>query len=205
MEIEKFYCINLNKRPDRWQHAQNEFKTHFPDETLNRFPAIEKKPGWMGCTQSHIQIFELSKNIETFMVLEDDFEFQPGIASMLSNIENQLPSDWEILYLGANFRSANMQDKLKRYSQNLFTCQQAYGTYAYLVNNKNGFVDTILQMKDEIRKIDVFYCKIVQKFERCFVTYPLLATQIDGFSDITRKNTNYKNELIESYNLITQE
>jgi glycosyl transferase family 25 len=202
MKIEKFYCINLSSRTDRWLKSSQEFKKHFPGMELTRFNAIEKNPGWLGCKESHLSIMGKSTHLKTFMVLEDDFEFAGDINSRLKFVAEELPNDWELLYLGANFRSADMKMPLKRYSKNLFLCQQAFGTYAYIVNNKNGLVDTILNMKAGIRKIDVFYANVIQKFERCFIIYPMCATHADGYSDITRKNTNYKEEIESSFNQI---
>ena len=88
--FDKIYCLNLDKRTDRWDEAQDEFKSIGIFEKIERFSAIEKDPGWHGCRDSHIAIIEDSKlnGYKNVLVLEDDVKFINNCFENLDNINN---------------------------------------------------------------------------------------------------------------------
>lgn len=195
MHIQSVYCINLEHRHDRWERVQQEFKEHLPGIEVKRFNAVLAAPGWVGCRDSHLAVIELCRNEELFLILEDDVEFVGNVHEVLELAISQLPEDWEMLYLGANLMAP-----IHKYSANLCLLKQAYAAHAILFNNRNGLANGILSMRDEIRKIDVLYEQVIQPRGKVFVTYPLIATQCDGYSNITRRNNNYSQEFIENFN-----
>jgi len=187
----KAYCINLKDREDRW----NDFKLQsFPFE-VERFEAIKDSPGWVGCAKSFLKLYESLTEFPC-AIFEDDCMMLRDWDEV-DRIIKQLPEDWDMLNLGAT-----LNEPLVRYSENLFVLKNAYCLHGVIYNSRK-VLDFILDNKDEIRKIDVFITQKVHTTFKCFVTYPMIATQRPGHSDIVNKFTTYK-ELNDSYKKFTQ-
>jgi len=199
MGLDKVNCINLKHRTDRFERTLKEFFLLPFDFNVERIDAFYMNPGWEGCKYSHLYAIEKCKNDEVIFIVEDDVKFILKNSIVLKSAINQLPPDWEILYLGVNFMSAKFEQKLKLYSPNLVQVTQGYGCYAYIINNTNGLAGEILRNRENMRKIDVFYETTIQPRGKCFAIYPMLATCYDSFSDITRKQTDYEQRLYEAF------
>ncbi len=102
MTIDKAYCINLERRPDRWELASNEFSKH--SLTVERFSAIDWKDFKIsypsdnannGCTLSNYFLIERAKllGLDTVMIFEDDVELHPEFNSILETALTQLPEN----------------------------------------------------------------------------------------------------------------
>jgi len=171
------YVINRDDRPERLRDVTEEFRR--VGINPRRFSAIVDKPGWKGCTKSHLAIFEKCKNETVFSVYEDDVVFLPDYYDIAWEAWGQLPEDWDCLYYGVSPREPQI-----RYSDNLFRVHHAYTTHAILWKNRpKGAVAFILNNKDKIHKYDVFIAEQVQPQFNCFVTYPLVCTQRQYKSD----------------------
>tara|TARA_B100001093_G_scaffold209126_1_gene200876 strand:- start:8623 stop:9285 length:663 start_codon:yes stop_codon:yes gene_type:complete len=120
--FEAIYCINLDERIGRWNHALSQFdKLGIPDKVerfsaikpvyderwnqnvpwrgKNRFPLL----GAVGCAESHKLIIKTAKkrNLKNVLVLEDDFmvsnnNWEDNLTEGLT----ELPVDWNLFYLG---------------------------------------------------------------------------------------------------------
>jgi hypothetical protein len=137
---------------------------------------------------------ELCKDEEYFMILEDDVEVVEDLDYVSMAIE-QLPKDWDCLYLGASPKEPQV-----RYSDNLFRLKNAHVTHCIMWHNRpGGAVEYILAHRDEIRKIDDFFANIVQPQFNCFVCYPMVMSQKQFQSDTCTRSdvstilTNYTN------------
>ena len=88
--FKKIYCINLDKRIDRWKLAEPHFKDLGLD--VERVPGYdgsalglefppEIKEGAVGCSLSHLFTIKLAKqnNLENFLLLEDDVVFSHNV------------------------------------------------------------------------------------------------------------------------------
>lgn len=74
--IDKIIYINLDKRKDRRQEVEQEFKTlGIPATKYERFPAISEYHPKESCTRSHLAVLRLAleRGYENILVLEDDF------------------------------------------------------------------------------------------------------------------------------------
>jgi len=175
------FCINVWERPDRLVHFKNEIKnvTFIPEFILIESHRVI--PGWIGCRNSYLRIFKKARNMHFFMILEDDIKFLPGAQINLGNSINQLPDDWDMLYLGGY-----PMVELKRYSNNLFRAMTVLTTHGIIYNTQNGLIDFILGQKEKINKIDVFFRDVIQPLFNCFITYPMVATQWENVSDVCK-------------------
>ena len=175
----KTYCINLKERPERWV----EFQTQKLPFEVERFEAIKASPGWLGCTKSYLEVMKKVEGLT--LVLEDDCLFLENW-DLVNKILLQLPVTWDCLYFGAT-----LNEPLERFSDNLFILKKGWTTHAILYRDRR-IPDFILDNASRVRKIDVFLADEVQSRFNCFITYPLVATQRPGYSDIINNHTDYE-------------
>lgn len=176
----KATVINLDSRPERWQTFQERNK--FPFE-VERFPAIVASCGEDGCTQSHLAVIQ-SQTEFPFIVFEDDcIMLQPW--SVVEKIMEQLPLCWDALWLGAT-----LTRPLKRQSNNIYRLSRSYCLHAVIYNTQR-MIDYILRCHNtpQGKNLDIFYYRDVQDKFNCYITYPICATQTEGYSDIAMKET----------------
>jgi glycosyl transferase family 25 len=75
-QIDGIFYINLDHRTDRREELEAELAkvgiTHY-----ERFPAIRRNPGIIGCGLSHLAVLKLarSRGYRNVLIFEDDFEF----------------------------------------------------------------------------------------------------------------------------------
>ncbi|MFA7673963.1 MAG: hypothetical protein WCY62_08965 [Clostridia bacterium] len=182
----KAVVINLARRRDRMFLFQ-ENKFPFP---IDRFDAIEANPGWLGCTQSHLEVLKIYKE-RPLLVLEDDTILIQSW-SIVEKAISQLPENWDALWLGAT-----LCGEVTKYSENLYTLKGCYAAHTiifnsdrivdYIINNHKSFFESIRMRKT----IDVFYAHDVQHKFNCFVVYPFVANQRAGYSDIEKDQRDY--------------
>ena len=185
------YVINLDRRGDKWAYMRTELERM--NIRVTRFPAFNIKPGWKGCRDSHLAVMELCRGENMFEILEDDVQFL-GTLQDIANAFKELPEDWDMLSLGCS-----PQEPFERYSPHLFKMGKAFTTHAIIWRNRQeGAVDYILKNKDRINKIDVFFCEEVYPKFNCFVTYPLICTQVQFSSDTCARSD--VSTVIENYN-----
>jgi hypothetical protein len=171
--------------------------TELENQNLNAYlyPAKINKIGWMGCRDSHLScLVKIFANQEVSAIFEDDIKFLTDI-SVATEAMTELPSDWDILYLGCSPQAPQEQ-----YSPHLFKITKALTTHAMIWNvRENGALEYCLTADDEYRigKWDVFLMNEVQPKFNCFCTYPMVCTQADFQSDTCRRSdvstivTNY--------------
>jgi len=188
----KNYCINLDRRPDKWAYVRMEFERM--GVRVTRFTAINTHPGWVGCRMSHLKLLKMNRREDVFIIYEDDVRFlQPW--DMVEKAMSQLPDDWDMLYLGAS-----PKEPQERYSENLFRLKNAHVTHAIIWHNRpNGAIDYILNHEENMGKWDVFLANIIQSNYNCFVTFPMAVTQTQFSSDTcTRSDVS---TIVKNYNL----
>jgi len=186
-DIRKF-VINLERRPDRIESLNLPFdfeiftatdgKITFPDAPI-------KLIGHYGCWDSHRRLLEKIKqeNIEYTLILEDDVVVIDNFNEVFQLILNELPEDWDLLYLGGWNKG-----EIKKYSEHLNIAEHVLTTHCFLVRQK--FVDTMLETINSNKfKIDVVFSKFLP-MGKCFISNPIIAWQRENYSDIEHKVTS---------------
>lgn len=100
----------------------------------NKYPK-KFTSGRLGCFLSHFMLWNhLShvSNSEEAIVFEDDVRIDSTFTKSLNSILNQLPSDWDFVYLGALWGDSQSES---RFSSNLLI-GKPYCTHAYMVKKK---------------------------------------------------------------------
>jgi GR25 family glycosyltransferase involved in LPS biosynthesis len=192
--FDKIYCINLDKRPNRWKDAQEEFKKH--NLTVERFSGIVGNPnniptkivpGHVGCVLSHYSIIKKAseEGLNQILILEDDAVFSEDLQPQFENYVKQVPKDWDMLYFGGNHNN----EPLQKITENVYKIHKTYTTHAYAV--KKSVFPVVIKMFPKLNhEVDVMYSILQNSFE-CFVFKPHLAWQRNGYSDILERDVNY--------------
>ena len=193
--FEEIWCINLDSRTDRWEHAQEEFKKVGIQDRVQRFSAIKHSDGRIGLIKSNVEIIKGAKQrkLNNIFIFEDDFEFLiPNPLEVLQkSIDQAKGIDWRLFYLGAN-----THQKLVKFKPNLILLKAAFATHslAYSKFAFNSFLDkyeNIKEIKNFDDILDVFCAKHFQEKSICLMTYPMMTTQMNSFSDIEGAFVNY--------------
>ncbi len=143
--VKSKFLINLKRRPDRLKYALEQFeKIGISDVKL--IPAVDAnelglksnieriKPGMVGCFESHKLIMKacLDNGIESYVVFEDDPKFIDGFNQLLEMALQQLPSDWEFVYLGCT-EHEGFGTHLKQVNDFWVIPNNAWGTQCFMM------------------------------------------------------------------------
>lgn len=212
--FEKIFCINLDERKDRWEKCLENFNKLNILHKIERFPAVKfnhsdekykKFLGRAGCCMSHFKILKNAKekNISNYLVLEDDFELLFDEKITVNNLNKslqELPKDWDILYLGGNLDNSYGINPISKYSENLFKLNSSHTTHALAFNCKiyNTLLEnapdtnSIFDWINENEAIDVFLSKRILRNYNSFISNPMLFLQSASFSDIEHNFYDYR-------------
>lgn len=187
--IDKVVYINLKERVDRNERMKNVTNT-FGDKVI-RYDAIRYEKGYIGCSMSHLEVLTMAKknNWKNVLILEDDIEwnnFDEGYAKLKKLIK----TNYDVIMLGG---TSIQTDGSKLVS--------AQCTSSYLVNNH--YYDTLLDNFNEglfcllhddypdTYAIDQHW-KHLQRKDTWFIIEPCLLYQIFDYSDIQKRNVDYR-------------
>lgn len=215
--FDKIYCINLDKRIDKYNECLIEF------EKLNikveRFPAIDGSPifkqgmnltaGAYGLMLTHKQIIKnvINNNYKNVLILEDDVTFINNFYEFFYNKIESLPNDWDLLYLGGNnmfhrgkfnLITGNPNMLIHKYnyrSLNYELCKTTWTqtTHAVAINNK-AFTNVNNYLNNYHNKpIDDIFCMMQQSGYNVYTFLPSLALQRPSISDIENRFVDYNN------------
>ncbi len=197
--FDKIYCINLDRRTDRWNETQTELKKWGLEDGVVRYSGVDGnslknetqiKDGELGILNTHLKIINESKekNYENILILEDDIEFTEKI-KLLDEYMSIVPNDWDMIYFGGN-HNKHMGKKINYLNYKIIKLEETYGIHCVAINN--SIYDLILNVIDKRKKpIDVYYADI-QKNYNCYGFNPSIALQRVSYSDIQNKVTDYK-------------
>lgn len=170
--FKKTYVINLSQSHDRLIDMKNHLDSNYI--TWERFDAIdgnklskdeiEKNTTFMcktlcskqmiGCALSHKKLWEkiVDEDVDNALIIEDHIVFKEGFESILENAWKELPSDWDILFLGCGGLcdkngyqdvSSVLFNLIKPYKNNksikknnIIIPELPTGLYCYAISNK---------------------------------------------------------------------
>ncbi|MDZ7842415.1 MAG: sulfotransferase domain-containing protein [Gammaproteobacteria bacterium] len=192
--FDAIFCINLDHRPDRWEHALSQFNALGVGHKLERVPGIVLSKPALGCCFSHIKCVELAieRGLESILIFEDDvlfdFSLPPEILERAVS-ELTVRSDWELFYLGGRRVSRG-----KKVANNLYATR-LFSSHAYAINAR-----AFRKILTATPAIDVWYSKNCQSY----CVYPMFATQMESYSDVRKTMVDWKtSDFLTSYKVQT--
>ena len=199
------YYINLEHRTDRNDHIIEQL-TKLGLPKYERFNAIQMKQGAIGCSMSHLKLLQnaLTNKFDHVLIMEDDITFlEPELfkANFNAFLERQ-GNNWDvILFAGNNVPPYDKVDDV------CIRVKQCLTTTGYLVNghylkrlidNVKMGLTNLLHKPDKgiLYAIDKFWFSL-QSVDRWFLIIPPTVIQREDYSDIEKRNTNYKNLMMD--------
>jgi GR25 family glycosyltransferase involved in LPS biosynthesis len=199
--FDKVYCINLDRRPDRMVHFEDQVKKYDLGE-FERFSAYDGKKlniknhssniklGELGLVLSNLEILNIckNKNYNNVLIIEDDCLFTDEVLKIEEYFE-LLPSDWDMLYMGGNHNTHVGSNPPIKINEKVSKLTNTYSTHFVGINGKI-FDELIFSLSLKNQPLDVTYT-LFQKNKNVYSFYPGIANQLVDFSDIQNKITDY--------------
>ena len=199
--FDKTYCINLERRQDRWKECLTEFNK-YELSNVERYVAVDGKelpqvtsgfvtPSRLALVLTNIKILEeaITNNYESILILEDDVEFNDQVINMVDYF-NSLPEDWDMLYFGGNHNTHVGSLPPIIINEKVCKLHRTYSTHCVAINKK-AFVKIYDRLKKCDNALDVIYVEL-QKDLNVYSFYPMISTQRISYSDIEGRVTDYK-------------
>jgi GR25 family glycosyltransferase involved in LPS biosynthesis len=230
--LDKFYVINLDRKPERMENFMKEYiNAELPHDKLQRFSAVDGNmlriidilkfsgeflfhPNGKSMIGNHLShhyiLYDIVKNgYKNSIIVEDDVMFKNNIREDLGNILSNLPSEYEIIWIGIlgtnlipgsdyNYESFNVNGI---YDENLYidrsineyvgVLKENYNptTIGYLISQEGAknYIEHIEKF-GFIRETDHSYTHYLKNIGKNYISRKILCTSSNKFSsDI---NTN---------------
>lgn len=189
MQFPPMLVINLPERKDRREHILKEFNT-WPQKP-ECIEAVRRKPGWKGCTLSHLKCIEIAKQRKYPWVLciEDDCQLNQDALKRFNSI---LPYLWDTrdkwdIYSGGISTLKRIGNIISK--EHNIIAVNGYATHFILIHE--GTYDKVLKdiskEDDRLQKIDVYYNDNL----RTWTSIPYIGVQRVDFSDIEGRHADY--------------
>lgn len=198
--FQKIYVINLPERFDRMYETKNLLDEY--EIPFERFEATKYEHGYFGLVLTMKSMFKycLDNGIERVLVFEDDVKFVEGKEftnnTMQTCVNGLTTLDWGQFYLGLQ----HVKPFNKFVQPNILPVEHGYSTHAVAYNKHcmenfmNNYVD---------QPIDNYFVNSYQQFHKSFCSYPLLATQRKGFSNIGGQEIDWDIYITPNFNKFT--
>lgn len=154
------------------------------------FYAIEDKEPRYSLNRSMQHIMNSHEGV--LLLFEDDVLIKEN--AHFWDAYNQLPSDWELCYLGTN-----IIDGVERYSKNLFKLHGSWAIQGVLYNNPK---ELCKDYKDTTIMFDDWLKTNIQPRGKSFVISPMMAWQSPHHSDVWGHTVDYSDIFNKSAELL---
>lgn len=214
--FDKVFCINLDRRTDRWEQVREQFIAN--DLFLERFRGIDMPDGNAGCTASHRELIRkiAESDYNRVLVLEDDFQVItstvlknagfipetdvwkiyhsiPGddLNSRFAYLARFLPDKWDVIYLGAGYA----EPPISRLNENIIRCAgmkttSSYGITREFAKRWTMTVDAMAPVCAHPGAIDDLFSSM-SRDNLFYVFQPRLMFQGAFTSDLTKRKDCY--------------
>lgn len=204
-DIKHAFYINLETRPDRKQHVEEQLQNI--GISAERFNAIRLQNGAIGCSMSHLKCLQIAKknNWSHVMICEDDLMIlnKQTFINTINKFFTMHGDDsddnkWNVLLLAGN--NVPPYKKIDDICIHVSHCQTTTGYiikmsyYDTLIDNIRTGIENLMKMPDQhiIYAIDKYWIKL-QKQHIWYMLAPVVAVQREDYSDIEERKINYEN------------
>lgn len=197
--FEHIYCINLDRRPDRWEACQEEFDRIGIE--VERVSATDGEaafksnatwidelgllPGEYGVLESNSSVLfdAREKGYNSILILEDDIQFSETFNKDWDNWCSEIPDNWEMLYLGGNLVGWQPSPIAKH-------VHKGEGIFAVHALGLRGAALNGIGLFPKDGPVDVQYARKSTNYNS-YIMIPRLAYQRNDWSDIQNKPSEY--------------
>lgn len=185
-KFDTVYCLNQASRPDRWAQAESEF-SRVQLANVKRFLSLPAgQPIQSFCLSQYalLKTF-LSTKATTLLALEDDVVFRE--LHVLPKALVELPSDWDILYLGANITEGVFgirENPPVRHSEHLYRVRRAWTSHAITYTREAAQRIVTVYDPNTCGMYDEFVSSHMLEKMKAYLVNPMVAFQRPGISDL---------------------
>ena len=211
--IDRIIYINLDKRTDRRQEMDTQFKEYgITDDIYERFSAIPHNNGTVGCGYSHLEVLRIARDsgYKNIIILEDDFvfavskeEFQQQFIELFDKESlNNSSSDgieYDVIMISYTKNSIQRKEELDHPIVNrLLEAQNASG---YIVNSHYyskliELYETNIPLLEQTGRHWIYANDVIWKRLQCVDRWlyckQRIGMQRPGFSDNANGFTDYE-------------
>ena len=203
--IKHAFYINLESRPDRRAHVENQLSL-VGIKNAQRFNAIRLPNGAIGCSMSHLKCLEtaLANDWEHVLIVEDDILFlKPDFfVSQFNKFLELHQTNFDVLLVGGN--NLPPYKRIDDTCVKVSMCQTTTGYlvqkhyYKQLIANIRAGIGKLMREPDKhiAYAIDKYWFQLQGK-DRWFLITPLTVTQREDYSDIEQRRTNYTKVMVD--------
>ena len=206
-DIRHCFYINLARRLDRRQHAEQQLRNILLNPNcVQRFHAVENTAnGAIGCTMSHIRCLMEAKlhGFPHVLICEDDIlftdplKFRQYFEGCMHDINTNAGGNWDVIILAGAVRK--LQGAIGPHCAQVEACQTTTGYlvnahyYDTLIYNFTHGLAQLMANPSQHRHfaLDIYWMHL-QATDRWFIVMPLSVIQRNDYSDIEKKQANYK-------------
>jgi len=195
--------INLESREDRLTHVTEQMQLMGIEG--ERFNAIKTTNGCVGCSMSHLKCLEIAKerDYEYVFICEDDITFlNPTL--LKANLEKFINENihWDVIIIGGN--NCPPYKPIGDFAIQTGNCQTTTGYivkkhyYDTLMSNFRESVSNLIKDPNNKREFALdIYWKRLQQTDKWFMIVPITVVQLEGYSDIENRVTNYNGMMLD--------
>jgi len=205
--------INLDKRKDRFKRMEMVLDQN--DICSMRVPAIEGNKwewkaehyphplrafdGVAGGTSTQIEIIRQAQmdKRKSVLILEDDCGFIEGFPDLFDKWSEDVPDDWDLLYLGGMDGRGMHIDFIEKVINYIVRVTNMNSTHAYAVNQKayQRVIDTMYESFPYLTDSADGYLRSLQFELKAYAFNPPMIWQIDDYSDIQGGRRDYSEQM----------
>ncbi len=192
-------CINLDRRPERWQRMQRALAAHGIGP-VQRFSAVDgnnvvlphdwiHSPGAYGCLRSHVQVVREARDAgaSSVLIFEDDAVFDPDFKEKFAAFFPELPDDWDMLYFGALHKDEPIV--IGERDGHMGRISKANSTFAYAI--RNTVFDAFIELNGKAEHVLDMNSYILQERFNCYCFMPNLVWVESEYSDVQNRLENH--------------
>lgn len=189
--VDVVFVVNLEQRKDRMNETAKQLDRH--RIKFWRWAAVKDDDGERGLRETMHQLLthSVQSGYKRICVFEDDINIlRENFNDLLAAACDQVPKDFHMLYMGGNIFKQPF-----RKSANIVKVPIIYSTHAIIYSAEA--IQYILQKFDVNQPYDRMLVNDIQRINKVYCAFPLLVSQRTGYSDIAKKEKDYRG-VIES-------
>jgi len=210
--VNKIYCINLDRRSDRWEHMKNQFARF--NINVERFSAVDGKSlrkkelkikhddlgnnvrGAQGALKSHRAILKeaIDRDYDRIAVFEDDIIFCDDFIDRFDYYANVVPKDWDIMYLGCHYNNSPSPKMVRTY---IYKNERNFGCFAMILNKQ--MIRKIYELTEPEEKTIDDYISTIIKIHNVYCFIPFFVKTIKTVSDISTNQEEFEYEIVNKH------
>jgi hypothetical protein len=200
--VDKVIVMNLERRTDRLKHCKEQAKKF--DFNFTRISSIDGlaiktipnniKAGEYGLYLTYMKVLDyaIQKNLNTVLIMEDDFQFEDDLEDRLEEIKH-VPNDWDLIYLGANHYYLGAGDiPPQTVNQSVMKLKSSFCAHS-IIFTRSMLIEFKKQLEKTILVPDMILKNIQPEFN-CYGFKNNICKQYDSYSDIINTNPYYNSK-----------